>query len=432
MADTQEFTIGIDVGTSGVRACALDAAGTVRGEARRALPDPLSGPETAEQDPVLWWQALAEALGALEQGLGGAVPQGLALDGTSGTLLLVDAAGHPLGPAWLYHDRRAREEAAAIAAAGPAESGAHGPTSGLAKLLRRHRAGETADAAHALHAADWLTGRLLGRLGVSDANNALKLGYDPVRDTWPDWVTGLVAERLLPQVVDPGTPLGGLDATAAKELGVPAWSGVPVCAGTTDSIAAFLATGAREPGEAVTSLGSTLAVKVVSPAPVYAPENGIYSHRLGALWLAGGASNTGGAVLRQHFSDVEMAALTERLDPDRPTDLDYVPLPAPGERFPEADADRQPRLTPRPDDPALFFQGMLEAIAETEARGYRRLAELGAPCPVSVRTVGGGATNAAWGRIRAQRLGVPLESPRLTEAACGAALLARGAGPNPA
>lgn len=426
-----ERTIGIDVGTSGVRACALDADGEVRGETRHELPEPATGAEGAEQDPELWWRALTATLTELAEQLGDASVTGLALDGTSGTLLLTDATGQPLGPAWLYNDRRARAAATTIAAAGPAESGAHGPTSGLAKLLHRHRDGETAAATHALHAADWLTGRLLGRFGVSDANNALKLGYDPQAGVWPDWVRELVPERLLPTVVAPGTPLGGLSPTAAAELELPDWTGVPVCAGTTDSIAAFLATGAGAPGEAVTSLGSTLVLKVVSPTPVYAPANGIYSHRLGELWLAGGASNTGGAVLRQHFSDAEMTELTPRLDPERPTGLDYVPLPATGERFPEADPDRAPRLEPRPADPATFFQGILEAIADTEARGYRRLAELGAPYPVSVRTVGGGAANPAWTRLREQRLGVPLVPPRQQEAACGAALLARGEGPTP-
>lgn len=420
-------SLGIDVGTSGVRACALDGDDTVRGEARRSLPAPRTGEEGAEQDPQLWWQALTEAVRELVGRLGNTPIQGMAVDGTSGTLLLADAHGQPLGPAWLYNDRRARAAAATIAATAPPESGAHGPTSGLAKLLHRQRDGQTAGAAYALHAADWLTGRLLGRFGVTDTNNALKLGYDPVADQWPAWVTDLVPATLLPKVAEPGSPLGGLGAEAAAELGLP--EGLPVAAGTTDSIAAFLATGARAPGEAVTSLGSTLVLKVVTPEPVFAPENGIYSHRLGRLWLAGGASNTGGAVLRQHFTDAEMAELTPRLAPEQPTGLDYVPLPAPGERFPEADPDRQPCLEPRPGDPATFFQGILEAIADTEARGYGRLAELGAPYPVSVRTVGGGADNPAWSCIRARRLGVPLAEPRHREAACGTALLARGEGP---
>ena len=71
-------------------------------------------------------------------------------------------------------------------------------------------------------------------------------------------------------------------------------------------------------------------------------------------------------------------------------------------------------------------QAMLEGMARIENNGYRRLAELGTPFPVSVRTVGGGAGNAAWTRIRARELQIPMVSPRHTEAAYGAALLAAG------
>ncbi|HDO34643.1 MAG TPA: carbohydrate kinase, partial [Chromatiales bacterium] len=108
--------------------------------------------------------------------------------------------------------------------------------------------------------------------------------------------------------------------------------------------------------------------------------------------------------------------------------LGYYPLLAPGERFPIADPDLAPRLTPRPADDARFFQGLLEGIARIEARGYRLLAELGAPYPVSVRTVGGGARNAPWRRIRERLLGVPVPASEHEDAAYGAALLARRGG----
>lgn len=74
-------------------------------------------------------------------------------------------------------------------------------------------------------------------------------------------------------------------------------------------------------------------------------------------WLVGGASNTGGAVLRQLFTDSELQRLTARIDPSCPSGLDYYPLTVPGERFPVNDPTLQPRMTPRPDDDALFLQG---------------------------------------------------------------------------
>jgi sugar (pentulose or hexulose) kinase len=151
----------------------------------------------------------------------------------------------------------------------------------------------------------------------------------------------------------------------------------------------------------------------------------VYSHRIGDHWLIGGASNSGGAVLRQYFSDARLAELSARLRPDRPLGLGYYPLPCPGERFPRCDPDLPPRITPRPADDAEFLQGLLEGIAEIEAEGYARLATLGAPSPRRVFTAGGGAVNEAWRQIRERRLGMPVSRAPHTEAAFGAALVAR-------
>jgi sugar (pentulose or hexulose) kinase len=150
----------------------------------------------------------------------------------------------------------------------------------------------------------------------------------------------------------------------------------------------------------------------------------VYSQPLGGVWLVGGGSNTGGAVLRHYFSDAQMRELTPQLRPERPTGLNYYPLLTPGERFPVSDPSMAPRIEPRPEEPAEFFQALLEGMARIEQTGYRRLAELGAPYPASVRSVGGGASNKAWARIRQRMLGVPLLVPRHQEAAYGAALLA--------
>jgi len=87
-----------------------------------------------------------------------------------------------------------------------------------------------------------------------------------------------------------------------------------------------------------------------------------------------------------------------------------------------------PRLTPRPADDATFLHALFEGVAGVEALAYRRLSELGAPPLRSVRSVGGGAANPVWSRIRARRLGVAMPAPLSDEAAYGTALLAmRGA-----
>jgi sugar (pentulose or hexulose) kinase len=197
-----------------------------------------------------------------------------------------------------------------------------------------------------------------------------------------------------------------------------------VVAGTTDGCASFLATGASAIGDGVTALGSSLTIKILSDRPISAPRFGIYSHRLGDVWLAGGASNSGGKVLKQHFPLARVIELSAAIDPMTETGLDYYPLAAAGERFPIADPALPPRLVPRPLEDADYLKAMLEGIAAIEALGYDRLAELGAPRLTSVRSVGGGAANAAWTAIRQRRLGVDFLPALSDDAAAGTARLA--------
>ncbi len=170
-------------------------------------------------------------------------------------------------------------------------------------------------------------------------------------------------------------------------------------------------------------------MKLLSATPVFAPDFGIYSHRIGEQWLAGGASNTGGGAIAAHFTREDLARLTPLLDPDQPTGLDYYPLSKPGERFPINDPSFAPRLDPRPTDERVFLQAILEGIARIEAEAYAKLGELGASPLRSIRTAGGGASNPAWTKMRLKALGVP-EKPSLSEhAAVGTARLAwRGIG----
>jgi sugar (pentulose or hexulose) kinase len=86
-------------------------------------------------------------------------------------------------------------------------------------------------------------------------------------------------------------------------------------------------------------------------------------------------------------------------------------------------------LTPRPADDRVFFQAMLEGIAEVESLGYKRLAELGATPLETIRSVGGGAANEPWTRIRLKALGVAAKPSASEHAAMGTARLAwRGIG----
>lgn len=372
---------------------------------------------------MVWWHAVVEVLRLLNRDCSHYRLEAIAVDGTSSTLLLCDNQGKPLTAGLMYNDSRSREALQQLESIAPTGSPVLGATSSLAKLIHLLQV-VPAKSFYAMHQADWIMGMLSHRFPFSDENNCLKLGYDPIKRQWPEWMQSLgLPAGCLPKVYPSGTPIGTLCESVANETGLPA--STSVVTGTTDSNAAFLATGANEIGDAVTSLGSTLVLKILSDKPLFASEYGIYSHRVGDLWLVGGASNSGGAVCRHFFSDTQMLEMTASLDPNHSTGLNYYPLLRPGERFPVNDSEFLPRLTPRPADDARFFQGILEGLTRIEQEGYALLYRLGAPKPKRILSIGGGAINEPWRKMRESAIGIPVTRADQQAAAYGASLLAR-------
>jgi D-ribulokinase len=401
--------LGLDFGTSGARLVATDAAGALLFEAQSYFPE-----NTLEQ----WHNTLFQLIESTPEKLR-SITQAIALCGTSATCLICDAAGEPLLPAVLYNETR---DPVALRGLAPADHLAASGSSSLAKLLWFAEQPQIQQARYFLHQADWLALLLHGKAGVSDYHNALKLGYDVAQLHYPDWLMALPISTLLPRVHTPGSNIGGVSPAIASRLGLP--ETCMVRAGTTDSIAAFFASGTHRPGQAVTSLGSTLVLKLLSEARVESARHGIYSHRCGDLWLAGGASNCGCAVLDKLFGRERLAALSHQIDAQVASPYDYYPLSRPGERFPQNDPELQPRLEPRPANDAEYLHGLLESLARIERQGYQLLESLGATPLQQVFTAGGGANNPAWQQIRERVLGCPVYIPAHTEAAMGAALLA--------
>lgn len=410
---TAPLAVGIDIGTSGVRIVALAPDHSVRAFAKAEMdtsPDQRS-------DPALWGHALETVCADLLSQIAPAEIGAICVDGTSGTVVALDGGANPVGKALMYND--VVDDPAilgSIKAVAPRESAVHGASSALARAMALQ---DRPGVRRIVHQADWIAERLSGKPLPSDESNALKTGYDPVRRIWPDWMAETsVNQDLLPDVVAVGTQTG----VTGGCLGFPAR--IPIVAGMSDGCASFLATGATEPGDGVTALGTTMTIKLLSDRPVFAPEYGIYSHRIGDLWLAGGASNSGGGALSKHFTPEQIAALSTLIDPASESGFSYYPLPRPGERFPINDPTMLPREAPRPKDDRLFLHGLLEGIARIEALGYQRLMELGAPSLKSIRTVGGGASNPVWTTLRSGLLKVPVQDVNSGEAAAGSAHLA--------
>lgn len=453
------YSLGIDIGTSGIRAVIMDANHCILAQAQSVLPQSQAFYSSScskkkqiigySQTPGDWWSTLEKVIFQLSdtlyknQKLNLDIITHLAIDGTSGTVLLCDSSGKPVTDALMYNDQRAVLQAQRIKTCAPDNTAAIGTTSGLAKILwlfENHSGHYGSKQAHknaihyALNQSDWLSGKLMGKYGISDHNNALKMGYDAQAHCWPKWLLKLLEQAnfsssLLPEVISPGQIMAQVAPEIATHFGFS--PKLSICAGTTDSTAAIIASGANNIGDAVTSLGSTLVMKIVSEKAIFDPESGVYSQPFRDLWLVGGSSNSGGEVLKQFFSIDEISQLTETLNTKitqgkfSMLDLNYYPLSTSGERFPIQDPYLKPQLSPRPQNNCNFFQALLEGMADIETMAYHKLVDLGASYPKLVISIGGGAANKAWCYIREQKLDTPVEISAQEQAAAGSALLAQ-------
>ena len=421
------LSLGIDLGTSGIRSAVVDASGNVLATARADYgkfdPDQI--------DARVWWKGVVDCLKdqvneMLTQGIDVDRIDRIAVDGTSGTMVLTDANLTPVTSALMYNSGGFEAEAERISSYAPIPHITRGTASALARMMRLQAQDAGEKAAYLLHQADFISAKLMGQGGYSDHNNALKTGFDPEVGIWPSWAKAAgVRTDLLPRVAPVGQALSVISKDVAALLGLPPT--ITICAGTTDSIAAFLACAPLKIGAAVTSLGTTLAVKMLSPKRIDAPEIGLYSHRLGDHWLVGGASNTGGGVLRHFFNVDQLETLSQQIDPSVESPLDYYPLLKVGERFPINDPNLAPRLAPRPESDVDFLHGLFESMARIEARCYASIANLGAEYPRVIHTAGGGSANKVWSAIRSRVIGARIERPDQTEAAVGTAKLAMSA-----
>jgi sugar (pentulose or hexulose) kinase len=428
--------VGIDVGTQSVRAVAVTDTGRIRGSGRSPLRSRRNG-DHHEQDAEEWWRAVGVACRQALAAAGGSPGEpvvGVAVDATSGTILLVDSQGRPLTAGIMYDDGRAVEEAEAVSAAGAtvwSDLGYRMPPSwGLPKLVWLVGHGHAPPGCRLAHQADLITRRLVGHEVASDSSNALKTGYHLIEDRWPLEVLDAlgVPAAMLPPVVVPGTVLGTVGTTGAEVTGLPA--GTPVVAGMTDGCAAQIGAGAVAPGAWNSVLGTTLVLKGVAEVLVRDPTGAVYSHRHpDGGWLPGGASSTGAGILGRHFADRDLGALDEAASEREPAGAVAYPLAGRGERFPFLAPDAEGFLLGEPADEADRYAALLQGVAFVERLCFDHLDLLGAPVDGPLTFSGGAAASRYWCQLRADVLGRPVDLPTSAEPALGMAVLAaRGTG----
>lgn len=290
--------LGVDLGTSGLKAVAVGEDGGVLAEVEAGYEVVRPAPGWAEIDPQRWVEATHDALRRLVAAVPGLEPVGLGIDGQMHGLVLVNGSDDPVRPAVLWPDRRAQpvlprwralaaEQRARLA--NPITPGMAGP---ILDWLCQHEPDAVAAAAVALQPKDFVRLRL-GGTAVGDRSDAsATLLWDVVSD---QWATDVVATldlpgRLLPAVHDSAHPDGSLRARGLPEL--------PLVVGAGDTPAALLAMGGLGPGEVQLNLGSGAQVLlgIDRPAPVPHPVTHLYADA-GQAWYAMAALQNAGLAL---------------------------------------------------------------------------------------------------------------------------------------
>ena len=212
--------LGIDFGTSGARCCTIDAQGktlsTAKASYASSAPDQLGS---------AWKIALFELLDSIPEHVKSRLVT-LAIDGTSSTTLLIDGeSGALLQPPKMYSEAQHPSVVAAVKAISPVDHTVTASTSTLCKVMTWHQQGmwqsvvESGGTPIVLHQSDWIASLLHGKRGVTDWNNALKLGFDPASEEWPDFICDQDFAQILPQVVcAPGTPVAPITADVAAQI----------------------------------------------------------------------------------------------------------------------------------------------------------------------------------------------------------------------
>ncbi len=425
--------LGIDLGTTSVKALLVTPTGEALGLGRCAHPMHREG-TVAEQDPADWWAAVVTAVRrALADAWddGRTELAGIAVAGQGPTTVALDASGRPLGPAMIWSDTRATSIAGELSAAIGV------PVWQLGSLpherwLATHRPDLHARAAAFVSSWDWLTHRLCGRVVRS---------VPPVSRHPLDTVlrAGGGEPALFGTPVEWGTAVGELLPGPAEELGIPA--GTPVIAGGNDALASFHGAGLSEPGDAGDAGGTAGGLGIYWDREIAIPGTYRAAASLPGLWLYGGAMN---AVGKSVDWILDVLAPGDDVDVDALIDVAFsTPVGADGLVFlPYLSGERAPIEDER-------ARGVLAGLSLGHGRGHviRAVLEAGGFAlrhvaePITAagirmgRLVVSGASDRMRriARMRADILGVPVDVPVLAEtAAVGAAILAAlGAGVHP-
>lgn len=430
--------VGVDVGTTGARAVAIDPDGAVVADATAEYPLSQPRPGWSEQDPEDWWQATQEVLAAVA---GASDVVGIGLTGQMHGSVFLDAAGDVIRPALLWNDQRTARQcdwitervgaARLIEVTGnPALTGFQAPK---IVWLRDEEPEHYARVAHVLLPKDYIRYRLTGEFATDASDAAGTLLLDMRARDWSEELLDAleIPREWLPKVYEGPDVTGTLRPDLADVLGLLA--GIPVVAGGGDNAAAAVGTGIVREGLVSSSIGTSGVVFAHSRQFAPDPTGRLHAfcHAVPGAWHLMGVTLSAGGSLRWWRDNVvsgvsyDDLAAEAALVPPGAEGLLFLPYLT-GERTPHMDAEARGAfigLTAR-HTRAHLVRALMEGVVFSLRDGLEIMRGLGVTVE-QVLAVGGGGRSALWRQLQAGIFNTPIRRTVAEEGpAYGAALLA--------
>ncbi len=430
--------LGIDLGTSGIRAILMAQDGRVVAVAEQGYDVAHPHPGWSEQDPADWLAACEASLGALRREAPEAWAQlrGIGLSGQMHGAVVLDKAGQVLRPCILWNDTRASDEAARLD--GDADFRAisgnivfPGFTAPKLAWLARHEPDIFAKIDKVLLPKDYLRYWLTGEMAMDLSDAAGTSWLDVGARAWSDILLEKSGMRRaqMPPLLEGSAPAGALRADLAAQWGL--GRPVMVAAGGGDNAAAACGTGCLSEGQGFVSLGTSGVLLAARDAYAPAPQTAVHTfcHALAGRWYQMGvilsATDALNWLARSLGQSAEaLSALTgAALTP--PSPVSFLPYLS-GERTPHNDARIRGAFIGLDVScgPAELTRAVMQGVAFALRDSLEALRETGAE-PAALLAIGGGARSQYWLKVLATVLDLPLEIPEAGElgAALGAARL---------
>ncbi len=430
--------VGLDVGTSGARALAVDEKGSIVAEASSDYPLSSPRPGWTEQDPEDWWRASREVLGKVAAQVGDEIV-GVGLTGQMHGSVFLHSSDEMIRPALLWNDQRTEEQCEKITeavgekrlieiAGNPALTGFQAPK---ILWLRDEEPQNYQRVAHVLLPKDYVRLQLTGEYATDASDAAGTLLLDVQRRDWSEEILESleIPAEWLPAIYEGPESTGNLREEVARETGLPA--GIPVAAGGGDNAAAAVGTGIVRRGLVSSSIGTSGVLFAHTDAFSPDPSGRLHAfchavpgkwHLMGVTLSAGGSLSWWREALGRDYEALVGAAEGA---PPGSEGLLFLPYLS-GERTPHLDPKARGAffgLTSR-HTVAHMTRAVMEGVVFSLRDSLEIMRGLGVPVE-EVRATGGGARSPLWRRLQADIYGLPVRRTTADEGpAYGAALLA--------